>query len=224
MATQPAPEPAPALADLHAAIARYYTGTVQAHGATPAGVDWRCVPTQELRFVQLLRLCDFTAPFSLNDLGCGYGALLAYLARRHGTTEVDYLGVDLSAAMIAAARRLWSKRRGPDRQVEFAVGHASARSADYSVASGIFNVKLDPSAARWRRFVAATLDQLHMSSRRGFAANFMTPLARGSAGSAGLYRTPAGVWRRYCEQKYGATVEIITDYGMREYTLLVRHA
>ncbi|TAM47792.1 MAG: class I SAM-dependent methyltransferase [Burkholderiaceae bacterium] len=222
MATQPVSEPAPAFADLHAAIARYYTETVQTHGATPHGVDWRCVPTQELRFVQLLKLCDFSAPFSLNDLGCGYGALLAYLARRHGATPVDYLGVDLSAAMISAARRHWGGKRNPGRHAEFAVGHASARSADYSVASGIFNIKLDPSAARWRRFVAATLEQLHASSRHGFAVNFMAPLPRGVTGSAGLYRTPAGVWRRWCEQHLGATVEVVKGYGMREYTLLVR--
>jgi hypothetical protein len=28
-----------------------------------------------MRFVQLLKLRDFMSPFSLNDLGCGYGAL-----------------------------------------------------------------------------------------------------------------------------------------------------
>ena len=222
MSMQAAQQAEPRLAVVYAALARYYTDTVQTYGATPHGVDWRCVPTQELRFVQLLKLCDFSAPFSLNDLGCGYGALLAYLAKRHDATPVAYLGVDVSAAMIDAALQLWSKRRG--RHTEFAVGHASARAADYSVASGIFNVKLDPSAARWRRFVAATLDQLHATSRRGFAVNFMAPLPRGTKDSAGLYRTPAGVWRRYCEQRLGARVEVITGYGMREYTLLVRPA
>src|SRR5574337_306833 len=113
MATQPTPvsEPAPSLAAVHAAIARYYTSTLQAHGATPNGVDWANRPTQELRFVQLLKICDFTAPFSLDDLGCGYGALLAYLAWRHPEAEVDYLGVDLSNEMIAAARRRWRRGR-----------------------------------------------------------------------------------------------------------------
>ncbi|TAL67504.1 MAG: class I SAM-dependent methyltransferase [Burkholderiaceae bacterium] len=209
---------APGLAAVHAAIARYYTGTLQAHGATPHGVDWANRPTQDLRFVQLLKLCDFTAPFSLDDLGCGYGALLAYLDWRHPGAEVDYLGVDLSTAMVDAARRRWRRRRN----AAFAVGPVSPRVADYGVASGIFNVKLDTSPARWRRFVAATLDRMHATSRRGFAVNFMAPLTRGMTGIAGLYRTPPGTWRRYCEQRLGARVEIIAGYGLREYTLLVR--
>ena len=225
MATQPAPSSAPAptpvapnLAAVHTTIARYYTDTLQAHGATPHGVDWACRPTQELRFVQLLKLCDFSAPFSLDDLGCGYGALLAYLAWRHPIAEVDYLGVDLSSEMIAAARRRWRRRR----DTSFTVGHASPRLADYSVASGIFNVRIQVPAARWRRFVAATLDAMHANSRRGFAVNFIAPLPRGATGSAGLYRTPPGTWRRYCEQRLGAKVEVVKGYGLREYTLLVR--
>ncbi|QDL36184.1 class I SAM-dependent methyltransferase [Rhodoferax sediminis] len=211
-------EAGPGLAAVHAAIARYYTDMVQTHGATPHGVDWTCVPTQELRFVQLLKLCDFTVPFSLNDLGCGYGALLAFLAKRHRGSKVDYLGVDLSSAMVAQARELWAKRR----RTEFVVGHASPRSADYSLASGIFNVRLDQSAARWTRFIASTLERLHATSRRGFAVNFMAPLPRGVTGTSELYRAPLGLWRRYCEQTLGAKVEVITGYGMREYTLLVR--
>lgn len=217
-ASASAAEPARGLAAIHAAIARYYTGTLQAHGATPHGVDWANRPTQELRFVQLLRICDFSAPFSLDDLGCGYGALLAYLAWRHPGAEVDYLGLDLSTAMVAAARRRWRRRH----DAAFAVGSASPRVADYSVASGIFNVKLDASAARWRRFVAATLDAMHAGSRRGFAVNFIAPLPRGAAGHSGLYRTPPGTWRRYCEQRLGARVEVVQGYGLREYTLLVR--
>jgi hypothetical protein len=47
---------------------------IRKFGATPLGVDWTCVSTQQLPFVQLLKLCD-TSPASLNDLGCGYGAI-----------------------------------------------------------------------------------------------------------------------------------------------------
>ena len=85
------------LDSVYGAIENYYTAKVSRHGATPLGVDWTCIATQELRFVQLLKLCEFAAPFSLNDLGCGYGALLAYLAKRHASAAIDYLGIDLSA-------------------------------------------------------------------------------------------------------------------------------
>ena len=93
------------LEPVRARIEAYYGDKVARHGATPRGVDWTCVPTQELRFVQLLSLCDFSRPFSLNDLGCGYGALTGFISLFHPQAEVDYLGVDLSRAMIRRARR-----------------------------------------------------------------------------------------------------------------------
>ena len=206
------------LADVYAGIERYYSARVAKYGATPPGVDWTCMPTQELRFVQLLKLCDFAEPFSLNDLGCGYGALLAYLARSHARANVDYLGIDLSAAMIRRARRLW---RNHD-QATFVVANDSRRIADYSVASGIFNVILDQPVRLWQHFVATTLSRMHATSRRGFAVNFMTRPARGKAARPGLYCISPEPWIRYCEQKLGAKVELITEYGLREFTLLAR--
>src|SRR5438874_9086359 len=89
-------------------VEAYYGARVAKHGATPLGVDWSCWATQNLRFVQLLKLCDFSQAFALNDIGCGYGALAAYLAMRHATVVIDYLGVDLSQAMIRRARRRFS--------------------------------------------------------------------------------------------------------------------
>ena len=57
------------------AVSAYYSGTLQRFGAMPLGVDWPNRLNQELRLVQLLKVCDLSAPRSLNDVGCGYGAL-----------------------------------------------------------------------------------------------------------------------------------------------------
>ena len=116
-------------------VEAYYSARVAKYGATPLGVDWSCQATQSLRFVQLLKLCDFSAPFTLNDIGCGYGALAAFLTIRYPEAKIDYLGLDLSRAMVSRARRRFSS---PDRR--FVVRRASPRIADYSVASGIMNV------------------------------------------------------------------------------------
>lgn len=203
-------------ADVLQDVAAYYTQKVLRFGPTAHGVDWTCVPTQEMRFVQLLKLCDFSRELSLNDLGCGYGALLAHLADRHRHARVDYLGVDLSSDMIAQAVRLWKDRPG----TTFASGHRLPRCADYSVASGIFNVKLDHSLPRWEAYVRSTLADLHDKSRQGYAVNFLGPV--GVSGPRELYRTPALPWVRFCEQELGARVEVLDDYGMREFTLLAR--
>ena len=206
------------LDDIHEGIARYYTACLRAHGATPRGVDWESLATQQMRMVQLLKVCDGSQPFSLNDLGCGYGALLALLATRHPATRVDYLGVDLSAAMVAAARRRWKKRPA----TEFVLGSSSPRVADYSVASGLFNVKLDQPVARWEHFVGHTLQHLHATSRRGFAVNFLCRLAPGAEVGPALYCTEPDHWIGFCKNTLNARAECVAPYGMREFTLLVR--
>jgi SAM-dependent methyltransferase len=205
-----------AQADVAASVAHYYTAKIRRHGATPRGVDWTCMAVQELRFVQLLKICEFGAPFSLNDLGCGYGALLAYIEKRHAGTPIDYLGIDLSSAMIAEARLLWRGREA----TRFAIGSACSREADIVVASGIFNVKLDHPVELWERWIAANLRKMSGTSRLGFAANFMAPAK--AADSPVLYRTRAGRWIRFCRDKLDCEVDLLDSYGLREFTILAR--
>jgi len=217
VAVAPTATAAETLADVHNRVAAYYTQTVTRFGATPRGVDWTCQATQEMRFVQLLKLCDFSAPCSLNDFGCGYGALAAFLARRHPSAEVDYLGLDLSDAMIRRARRRY--RGLPGRR--FVVGHAAPRVADYSVASGVMNVQLDISRTFWEDFIAETLRAMRRGSRRGFAVNFLDEVPAEPAWD-GLYRTEPRTWMQFCNEMLGCSVEVVRGYGMREFTLLAR--
>lgn len=198
----------------------YYDGTLADHGPTPRGVDWSCKPTQELRFIKLLRICTFKSACSINDLGCGYGALREFLRQRHRHASIDYLGVDLSESMVAAARARW----GHLPQTRFETTSALPRVADYSVASGLFNVRLNHADSEWEPWVAAILRTLHAASRLGFAVNFLAPPQPGEASPSALYRPAVDQWANYCEEALGATVERITGYGMREYTLLVRKA
>lgn len=200
---------------LHASVEAYYTRKVRTFGATPLGVDWPSTPSLELRLVQLLKVCDFAGPFSLNDLGCGYAAALDLIERRWPQNRVDYLGVDLSAAMIAHARRRWGRRPGTG----FAVGHQCGRIAQYSIASGIFNVKLDHPPQLWTAHAQAILQELDRSSRTGFAVNFMLPAA---AQAPELYGSAPEPWVAYCETVLGRTVELVQGYGLPEFSLLVR--
>lgn len=218
LATGEAPHASPRFAGLCSDIERYYTGKVRLYGPSPLGVDWSCAPTQKLRFIQALKVCNFDSPFSLADLGCGYGALLEFLAERFHDKQVIYKGVDLSPAMISQARRLWAKR--PD--TEFSVGNELSGLSDYTVASGIFNVKLHQPEIQWTRFVQATLAHMHGHSRLGFAVNFLAPLTDTGKIRPELYRAEPELWCDYCERTLGAEVTLLTGYGMREYTLLVR--
>jgi SAM-dependent methyltransferase len=207
------------LAPLHSRIERYYSGKIERWGPTPMGVDWSCEPTQQLRFVQLLRLCDFGSEFSLDDWGCGYGALLAFICKRQPQAHVDYLGIDLSPAMIEHAKKLSRRRRG----ARFAVGECSPRLADYAVASGIFNVRIDEPLALWEDFIGHTLRNMARSARIGFAVNFLAPLPEGMEGKHELYRPAPARWVDFCERELGVKVTLLDRYGMREFTLLARY-
>ncbi|MET4038358.1 SAM-dependent methyltransferase [Bradyrhizobium sp. RT6a] len=202
---------------IYSGIAAYYSASAKKFGPTPLGVDWTCQATQEMRFVQLLKLCDFSSAFSLNDLGCGYGALVSYLGRRHLHPPIDYLGIDVSASMVRQARQLWDGRA----RVTFVHGHIVPRTADYALASGIFNVELGQPREEWEKFIRESLDNLHETSRRGFAVNFMKRLG-GIPGREGLYYAEPAEWARYCANRFGAATELCEDYGMREFTLIVR--
>src|SRR4051812_5574931 len=121
-------------ANLLREVADYYAEKLAAHGDTPRGVDWNGEESQAIRFDQL---CKVIAPerstVSINDLGCGYGALLDYLGGRYSSTR--YLGVDVSDEMIGAA----TKRNRDLPNARFITSAEPDEGADYGVASGIFN-------------------------------------------------------------------------------------
>lgn len=200
------------------AVARYYEGRAREFGPTPWGVDWTCELTQKLRFVQLLKVVGRRRRFSLNDLGCGYGALLAFLRERYGREAIDYAGADVAPRMIEHAISLSGE---PER---FVVSAALPRIADFSVASGLANVHLGFHRRAWRTFVESMLAELNRASRVGFAANFLLPPAPGIEPLEGLYRTAPEPWVAFCERRFGAQVRVLRDYGLREFTLLVRRA
>ena len=92
--------------------------------------------------------------------------------------------------------------------------------ADYSLASGIFNVNLACPLPVWEELVAGTLVNLKRHSRLGYAVNFILPAAEGQASPPELYRPPPARWIAHAEA-LGGRVQLIGRYGLPEYTLLV---
>ena len=147
---------------------QYYDKKLAAYGPIPTGVDWNSAASQELRFEQLLKVCDTSNPFTLNDFGCGYGALVAHMIGRD--YRFKYNGFDLSLQMIDAA---WEKY-GDFGHCRFTSDRESLGVADYTVASGIFNVKLQTRDEEWQGYVLHTLGKIAELSKKGFAFNVLT--------------------------------------------------
>jgi len=198
-------------------VADYYSEKVRAHGATPGGADWNGAESQHLRFTQLLRILPpGTGPLTLDDCGCGYGALLDHI-KAQGPVGIDYAGFDISADMIAQARA-----RHPADRDRFQVGARGTRRAGFAVASGIFNVRLDTPTAEWERHIAATLDLLHEGTSRGFAFNCLTAYSDPPKRRPDLYYGDPCFYFDLCKRRYARNVALLHDYGLYEFTLLVR--
>lgn len=195
-------------------VADYYSQKLATHGLTAQGVDWNGDESQHLRFHELCRIID--APgFSIADLGCGYGALIDYLVQHH--PGFRYTGVDVSADMILAAQ----DRYAAQQNASFLVGDALPQS-DYVVASGIFNVRQQRTDAEWNAYILSTLDAMHAASARGFAANFLTSYSDADKMRDYLYYADPLALFDHCKKHYSRHVALLHDYGLYEFTLLVR--
>ena len=208
---------APEVTGVLAQVSRYYSDKLAKHGPTPAGVDWKNGESQELRFRQFLGLFrDASEPLSVNDLGCGYGAFYDYLARLGMACE--YVGADISLAMIEQARLLHSG----SPNCRLVVGAGELPVADYTVASGIFNVKLGTSQAAWEAGMRDTIRSMDRLSRRGFAFNCLTIYSDADKMVDRLYYADPCQYFDFCKRSFSPHVALLHDYGLYEFTLLVR--
>jgi SAM-dependent methyltransferase len=194
-------------------VEHYSSGKFLRHGPTPSGVDWNSPESQELRFEELMRIAQPDEHFSVVDYGCGYGALLGYL--RLQPRPVVYTGFDLSEPMVEHARTTY-----PDDH--FVTRDAELKPADYAVASGIFNVRLTTPVDQWRRYVLQIVGRLDELGERGFSFNMLTSYSDADKMRADLFYGDPLYFFDQCKQRYSRNVALLHDYGLWEWTLLVR--
>jgi SAM-dependent methyltransferase len=197
-------------------IRAYFSDRLTTHGATPRGADWNSVEAQEARFAQLVRVCDLTGRFSILDYGCGYAALVDYLERRGA--QFDYIGFDLLESMTAEAGRVHQGRPN----CAFFSDPAALPQADYTIASGIFNIRLQARYADWTDYVLKTVHHFDRLSRRGFAFNLLTRYADPEYMRRDLYFADPNFYFDYCKRHFSRNVALLHDYELHDFTLLVR--
>ena len=197
-------------------VASYYSDKLRTHGETPRGVDWNGEEGQVLRFDQLSKIIEDGGPWSLIDVGCGYGAYLEFLASRF--EGVSYRGIDVSEEMVLAAQRRQANRKN----ARFLCASNPGESADYVVASGIFNVRMGRSDGEWWTYLKDTLDVLDGSSRSGFAFNCLTSYSDADKMRDYLYYADPCAVFDYCKRHYSRNVALLHDYQLYEFTILDR--
>jgi len=84
------------------------------------------------------------------------------------------------------------------------------------------NVKLDVPLAAWRDHVTGILNDLDRVSRRGFAFNALTSYSDEHRKREQLYYADPAECFDYCKRTFSPHVALLHDYGLWEFTMLVR--
>jgi SAM-dependent methyltransferase len=197
-------------------VAAYYSSKLATYGPTSQGVDWNGRASHDMRHRQFLRLLGDNRGASVLDLGCGFGDFCRFLRGEgfHG----PFIGYDVAASMIAEASRLYG-----EADCRWQVGAEPSESADFAVASGIFNVKGDVPTDAWVCYVHNTIDILARAGLRGFGFNVLSLSSDPDRRAANLYYADPGETLSYCLRRYGRSAALLQDYGLYEFTLIVRH-
>lgn len=120
--------------------------------------------------------------------------------------------------MIHQARERHAHRPG----AQFSCEEAILRGVDFLVASGVFNVKLQTPVEAWHGYVLRTLDRFARLSRRGFAFNVLTSYSDPDRRRPDLYYADPCILFDHCKRHYARNVALLHDYGLYEFTLVVR--
>ncbi len=201
-----------------APIAVLYGQRLERFGARPLGVMWRNEDGQRLRFEILVRVVEDEGKaggVTINDLGCGYAAFFDFLAPLPVMRGGRYFGYDICEDMVDTARR-----RVDDPRVSLFQSLIATREADYSFASGTYNLRADVDEGEWTDYVKASLAQLWSRTAKGLAFNM--PGADGGSPEDGLYYGDPQGFLDFCREALSPDATLIDDYPLPEWTILVR--
>jgi hypothetical protein len=127
-------------------------------------------------------------------------------------------GFDIAEPMVAAARARHSGRA----DCRFVANEDLLEVADYTVASGVFNVKLGFDDRAWERYVLETLERLRHLSRKGIAFNCLTRHSDPERIRSDLYYADPTFLFDHCRTRFSRRVALLHDYPLFEFSVLVR--
>ena len=200
-------------------LEKYYNDALENFGPGARGVGWKSEMTQENRFAQLAKIIKEKEDFSINDLGCGTGDLLAYLGNNSFKNFI-YTGYDVMESMVDLSKETHKnsanasfKKINPGQDMDM---------ADYSVASGIFNLKYAIDEKAWMEYILQTVEMMDRCSKHGFAFNMLTKYSDREFMLDTLYYGDPLVFFDHCKRNYSRNVALLHDYNEYDFTILVR--
>ena len=202
--------------DIARQLENHFDKRIEIYGAGLQSVDWKSTEAQYNRFRQLLKVACRTESFSINDYGCGCGELINFL--KASNFDFDYFGFDVSSQMIEKAGEIYQSFDN----CRFSTESKDLPVADYTIASGIFNLKFGASDDYWKEYMSETVAELARLSRRGFSFNALTSYSDAEYKRADLYYADPLFWFDYCKRNFSRYVSLLHDYPEYDFTIIVR--
>jgi cyclopropane fatty-acyl-phospholipid synthase-like methyltransferase len=195
-------------------VNNYYTQKIIAHGATPQGVDWNGEDSQNLRFAILSKIIGNDSNAEILDYGCGYGGMFEFYEKNN--FNIQYSSFDVSEKMIESA----IQKFGTSKADWFFT--PPAKSYDYIIASGIFNVKLSSTEDEWKNYIEETLKAIDKISTKGFSFNLLTSYSDKEYMKDYLFYADPTWLFDFCKKNFSKHVALLHDYPLYEFSILVR--
>jgi SAM-dependent methyltransferase len=202
-----------------AELEKFYHLHLQQQEVNAQRVGWKNKADQQVRFEQLTKVITPSTTGSINDLGCGLGDFAQYL-QENGFARLTYVGYDIMEQMVRRAIVL--NQQSPQCRFIGIRQAADMLDADYTVASGVFNVRLGVSDESWLNHVLEIILQMDLKSRKGFAFNALSNYSKPALRNADLYYADPLFLFDYCKRRFSENVALLHDYDQEDFTILVR--
>ena len=196
---------------------RAYRDRLASKGRTAQGVFWRSQSSQFARFDALLSLVHQLRgyqPTSIADIGCGYGAMLDFINQSSKFQHIEYYGVDINRAMIAACRQKF-----PHQPDIFSTGNRPSCNVDFCLFSGTFNLTHSHDPAIWNEYIFACLDYCMAKTRYGLVLNLLC--APKSKIQKRIFYTSRAAFIERAETHFGATHAQSTPHVTGDVSFLI---
>jgi hypothetical protein len=197
-------------------VKELYNNNISEFGIDPKSVGWGTQEKINMRFKQLFHMIEHKSqPFSLNELGAGYGEAVRYCLNNK-LNIIEYLGLDISEKMLEAAEDYLS-----DFKNKRLILRADLfERKDYALASGIFNVRFHAEQAEWEKYIIGILHNINEYSSKGFSFNMLTNYVDYKLEN--LYYGDPLFYFDYCKKNFSKNVDLLHDYNMYEFTIVVK--
>lgn len=189
-----------------AKVKGFFEDLLKKHGVSFKSLGYKAKESQLIRFAILAQVGDLNHS-SILDVGCGFAEFYDFL--REQGLQVDYHGCDVSAEMIAIARKSHPKLH---LEVVDFLKWESAQTWDYVISSGINNIKTSTNLEFCRKLI----EKMFALCKVGVAVNMLSAYAS-SHDPKSYYAQPEDIFG-FCMELTNRVV-LRHDYKPNDFTL-----